>query len=133
MNKKKLLQLVILAGGKGSRLKEITKKESKPMLKIIDKKTFLELLIENLSRYPIDKILILCGYKYKNIFKKFHNKKINRIKITCIKEKKPLGTAGALRNASNLLEDNFFMCNGDTYFDINILDLFISKKKKRVL
>ena len=85
MNKKKLLQLVILAGGKGSRLKEITKKESKPMLKIIDKKTFLELLIENLSRYPIDKILILCGYKYKNIFKKFHNKKINRIKITCIK------------------------------------------------
>ena len=131
MNKKKLLQLVILAGGKGSRLKEITKKESKPMLKIIDKKTFLELLIENLSRYPIDKILILCGYKYKNIFKKFHNKKINRIKITCIKEKKPLGTAGALRNASNLLEDNFFMCNGDTYFDINILDLFISCKKEK--
>ena len=132
MNKKKLLQLVILAGGKGSRLKEITKKKSKPMLKIIDKKTFLELLIENLSRYPIDKILILCGYKYKNIFKKFHNKKINRIKITCIKEKKPLGTAGALRNASNLLEDNFFMCNGDTYFDINILPL-LCKKKKRVL
>ena len=40
MNKKKLLQLVILAGGKGSRLKEITKKESKPMLKIIEKKLF---------------------------------------------------------------------------------------------
>ena len=39
MNKKKLLQLVILAGGKGSRLKEITKKES-VMLKIIEKKTF---------------------------------------------------------------------------------------------
>lgn len=125
-------QLVILAGGRGSRLKELTSNKPKPLVKIKNNKTFLDALIENFSRYPINEILILCGYKYKRIYEKFHNKKINNITIKCTTEQRPLGTAGALKNSSSLLKDYFFLCNGDTYFDINIFDLALAYKTNKV-
>lgn len=133
MNDKKINQAVILAGGLGSRLKEITKKTPKPLIKI-NNLAFLDYLIFNLSRYGFNQILILTSYKHKLFLKKYHNKILYfNSKITCFREKKPLGTGGALLNVKKKLHSKFLLCNGDTYFDFNINDLEKNFKKNSLI
>jgi NDP-sugar pyrophosphorylase family protein len=74
------IDLIILAGGIGSRIKKITKKIPKPLIKI-NNKIFLEILIRNFSKYNFENIHILAGYKGRQIYKKFNNKIFNFIKI----------------------------------------------------
>jgi len=117
INKK--IDLVILAGGKGKRLRTITKnKVPKPLVKI-NGKPFLDLLLQNLSKYNFDNIFILCGYKGYQILKKYNKKKINNKLISCVIEKKPMGTGGALKNIKNKISKKFLLVNGDTFFKIN--------------
>ncbi len=122
MSLKLVDQAVIYVGGLGTRLKKLTKKTPKPLIRV-NKKPFLNHVIKNLSRFGFREVILLCYYKSELFFKKYHNKNIYGIKIKCIKEKKQLGTAGSLLNAKILLKKNFLLCNGDTYFDINLNDL----------
>ena len=94
MNKKNI-DLVILAGGKGTRIKKYLKGYPKPMLKF-NKKYFLTYILNLTSKYNFNKIFILTGYRSKIIFKNFHNKSFNLIKVKCLKENDEMGTAGAL-------------------------------------
>ena len=112
------VDLVILAGGKGSRIKKFLGKDPKPLLKI-KKINFLQILLNKYAKYNFRKIYLLIGYRSKKIFNKFHNKEINFIKINCIKEKKLMGTGGCLFKLRNKL-DNFILVNGDTFFDIDV-------------
>ena len=124
-------QAVILCGGLGTRLGKITKITPKPLIKI-GKEPFLNSLIERLAKYKLDKILLLCSYKSKKFFKKYHNKKINKFtKVICIDEKRLLGTGGALVNAKNKLANYFYLLNGDTYFDGDLLQLNENFNKKK--
>lgn len=124
---------VILVGGKGSRLKNLTKNQAKPLLPI-NRKPFLDYLIYYISQYNFDKIFLLCSFKQQNFFKKYHNRKILGVQIICIKEKKPLGTGGALFNLKNRIKKDFFLFNGDSFFPIN-LDLFykFSIKEQKII
>ena len=124
----KYLDLVILAGGKGTRIRNFTKNNPKPLVKIGDY-TFLDLLLGNISKYHFRKIFILAGYKGDKIYKKYHNKIINLIKIECIVEKKPLGTGGALKLIKEKLTNNFFVINGDTIADFNFYEMIKLKKQ----
>lgn len=123
------MQLVILCGGKGTRLKKLTKKTVKPML-LFNKKPFLERLIEYFYKQGFKKILLLCGYKsiqIKNYFKK--RKKYN---LQFSTENKALGTGGAIKNAYNLLDDKFILINGDSFLPENYKKFnskLIAKKK----
>ena len=128
MNK---VDLVILAGGKGTRIKRLLADKPKPMAQF-NKKFFLEYIIQNLSKYNFENIYILTGYKSKIIYKKFHNRKYNFTNITCIKEKKPMGTGGALYKLKELKKNDFILVNGDTIFDINITSLINSTKKNSI-
>ena len=122
------LDLVILAGGKGSRIKKYLKGLSKPMSRF-NKKYFIEYIIQNYSKYNFNKIYILTGYRSSHIFKKFHKKIYNFIEIECLKEKKLLGTGGALHILKKKKVKDFILLNGDTIFDIDLNDLIKSKKK----
>ena len=95
MKSKLNLDLVILCGGKGSRLGVLTRKIPKPMIKIL-KQPFLQHLINFYKKNNFQNIYLLAGYKGYQIKKKFHNSKQNLTPIKCIIEKKPLGTGGAL-------------------------------------
>ncbi len=131
VSKNTINQAVILCGGLGSRLGQITKKTPKPLIKI-NNKPFLDYLIEKLCRIRITKILLLCGYKSEKFFRKYHNKKPNNFtKITCYKEKKLCGTGGALVNAKKKLDKIFFLLNGDTYFDGDLFHLAEEFDKKK--
>ena len=129
--KPNLSQAVIFCGGLGTRLGNITRNYSKPLLKI-NNKNFILYLIKNLFRYGITEALLLCHYKYKDYKRLFNNKKYFGVKIKCVYEKELLGSAGALINAKKYLKPIFLVSNGDTFFNFNILDLykkFYSEKK----
>ena len=137
-----ITQAVIVCGGYGKRLGKITLKTPKPLINVKNL-TVLEHIIKNLSRFGIKKVILLGLYKFTLFKKKFHNKILFGVKIFCIREKKLLGSSGALYHARKKLEKNFLFCNGDTFFDINISDLiynyykskkiaFIALKKMRV-
>jgi len=111
------MQAVILVGGLGTRLRKMVSDVPKPMAPV-GEKPFLEILIQNLKNNGIHNILLLTGYKARLIENYFKTKQEGGLNIRFSKEKKPLGTAGALFNAWKNLEDEFIVLNGDTFFDI---------------
>lgn len=103
----KHLDLVILAGGLGSRIKNITKKKPKPLIKF-GKLSFLRNLINYFAKYNFNKIYIIAGYKGDLIKETFHNKIINLTKIECILEKNLKGTGGALNELKKKKNKKFY-------------------------
>ena len=122
------LDLVVLAGGKGSRIKSLLRNRPKPMA-IFNKKPFLEYIIQNYSKYHFKNIFILTGYKSDIIYKKFNNKYYNFNLIKCLKELRPMGTAGALSILKKKNVNDFILINGDTFLDINLNQLIKSCNK----
>ena len=127
----KNIDLVILAGGKGSRIKEFLGNKPKPMIKF-NNIHFLQYLVNSLSKFSFNKIYILAGFKHKVIFNQFHNKMFNLTKIKCLKEKKLMGTGGALLNLKKEKVNDFILVNGDTIFDVNINNLIKSCGGKKI-
>ena len=121
MKKNNKIDLVILAGGKGSRVRNFLHGKPKPLLKI-NNLSFLQILLNEYAKYPFSNIYILAGYKGNIIYKRFNDKYINFIKIKCFVEKKLLGTAGALRNLKKKINNDFLLVNGDSFFDIKLND-----------
>ena len=118
------LDLVILVGGKGIRIKKYLKGLPKPMLKF-NEKHFINYIINFTCKYNLNKIYLLTGYKSSIFYQKYHNKTFNFVKIECIKEKKEMGTAGALYLVKKKIND-FILLNGDTLFDIDYSKLIKS-------
>lgn len=128
MKKNNKIDLVILAGGKGTRIKTFLKGLPKPLFKF-NNISFLQLLLNYYCKYPFENIYILCGFKGDKIYNKFNNKFINFVKIKCIIEKKPLGTAGALNGLKKLLENDFFLVNGDSFCEVKLNQFFFKSNK----
>ena len=125
----KNIDLVILAGGRGTRIKEFLGNKPKPMVKF-NNIYFLQYLINSLSKFSFNKIYILSGYKHKIIFNNFHNKVFNLTKVKCLKEQNLMGTGGALLNLKKEKMNDFVLVNGDTIFDIDLKNLIKICKKK---
>ncbi len=115
-------QAVLLVGGRGSRLGELTTTVPKPMLPV-GGRPFLDHLVETIARFGVDEILLLCGYLGHEIAARFDGTTCHGASVRCIVEPFPAGTGGALRVAESHLRDPFLLANGDTLFDINLLTL----------
>lgn len=126
---KKKIDLIIIVGGKGSRINRYTKKIPKPLIKF-SKISFVKHLMNYYSKHNFSNIYLLAGYKGALIKKKYNNKLINLIPIKCIVERKKLGTAGALSQLKNKINNDFLVINGDSFSDFNI-DNFINQKIKK--
>jgi D,D-heptose 1,7-bisphosphate phosphatase len=111
------MKLVIIAGGKGTRLglKDIPK----PMVEI-DSKPLLEHQILLAKRYGIEDIYILSGHLSEVIIDYCGDGSKWNVKITHIVEEIALGTAGAIKQLENTLNDRFIVFYGDTIMDINL-------------
>ena len=112
------MQTVILAGGRGTRLLPATDNMPKPMV-MIGEKPFLEYLILMLKRNSLKKILLCVGYLGDRIEDYFGDGKRLGIEIKYSREKELLGTGGALKLASDLLDEEFLLLYGDSYLDID--------------
>ncbi|WP_091332726.1 HAD-IIIA family hydrolase [Allochromatium warmingii] len=115
-------QALILVGGQGTRLGDLTANLPKPMLDI-GGRPFLQRLIEEVARHGFQDILLLCGYLADRIVDAFDGVTLHGARVRCIIEPQPLGTGGALRQAADRLDDRFLLLNGDSLFDFNLLDL----------
>lgn len=123
LNTKKVEQAVILAGGKGTRLRPLTYEIPKVMIPL-QGKPFLQHLIEMLKEYEIRDIILSVGYLKDQIKEYFGNGSKFGVKIRYIEEKEPLGTAGPLKLARDLLKSSFVMMNGDEYKEVDLNDMF---------
>ncbi len=124
------MKLVIIAGGKGTRLG--LKKIPKPMVKICGKPV-LQYQIELAKKYGLDEIYILTGHLSEIIENYFLDGKTFGVNITYFKDEEPMGTSGALKKISNFLNERFMVFYGDTIMDINLKKLIKFDKKNKSL
>ena len=127
------MKVVILAGGFGTRLSELTKTIPKPMVKI-NGKPIIVYIMELFARYGHKDFYIALGYKG-NFIKKFFKKKYPNWKINLIDTGKKTMTGGRLKRLmKHLKDDTFLMTYGDGVSDVNITKLikFHKNQKKTV-
>jgi NDP-sugar pyrophosphorylase family protein len=117
------MQVIILAGGLGTRLRPYTETIPKSMMNICGK-PFLEYQLTHLKNCGTKKVLLCVGYLGEQIEEFFGDGKNFGLNIKYSYEKNPLGTGGALKNAEPKIETSpFVVMNGDTYSDFELKEL----------
>lgn len=123
-----VMKAVILAGGKGTRLRPLTYAIPKPLLPI-NERPMLEHIILYLKKYGVTDIYITISYLGYQIKNYFNDGKDLGVNIKYVDEKKPLGTAGCLNLLKDELDDTFLLLGGDNLTTLEI-DKFIEFHKK---
>ena len=113
--------VVIMAGGKGSRLKPFTQLLPKPLVPIKEK-PIIDHLIDRFLEYKIKKIILSINDKSDILKAYFSNS--SRKNISFIEEKKPLGTAGSLYLLKNKINKDFLLTNCDILTDVEINNFY---------
>jgi NDP-sugar pyrophosphorylase family protein len=130
--KTKDIDVVILCGGRGERLRSILKDCPKPMVEI-NGRPFLDILIDYVVSFGFKRIILCIGYKGDKI-KHYYQKKDTSSIILFSEEKEPLGTAGAIKKAELLINSNpFFVLNGDSICQLDLNGFFNFHIKKKGL
>jgi len=118
----KIREAIVLAGGLGTRLRSEIGEFPKPLAPINDE-PFLTHVFKYLQKNGINKVVLSVGYKWELIEAKYGNQ-WEDISITYAVEKDRLGTGGAIRLGMKYIDsDDFYVLNGDTLFDVNLLTL----------
>ena len=112
------MKAIILSGGIGKRLKPMTDHVPKPLIPL-NNIPIIEWQIRYFKKFGVNECIICTGYKSEQIINYLKPKKLG-VKIDYSIEKTPLGTGGAIKNASNFIDDeNFFVINGDVITNID--------------
>jgi D-glycero-alpha-D-manno-heptose 1-phosphate guanylyltransferase len=115
-------QAVVLCGGLGTRLQDTVPQLPKALAPIGDR-PFLDYLLANLAKAGVREVVLCLGYKAEMIQSAYqHND--HGLSISVSVESKPLGTAGALKNAASLISsDSFLLLNGDSLVEVDYANL----------
>ncbi len=116
------MQAIILAGGMGTRLRPLTYTLPKPMLPIAGRPVLAH-LVESLAEAGCREVIITTNYLAEIVEDRLTRLSLP-IPVRCVKEHKPLGTAGCVRNLYDELEDRFLIIQGDAVADINYGDFW---------
>jgi NDP-sugar pyrophosphorylase family protein len=116
------MKAVILAGGKGTRLKPYTTVFPKPLMPINDK-PILEIVIRQLKLHGFGEVIITVGHLSELIITFFGDGSKFGVEIDYSREDKPLGTAGGLGLIKKELNETFLMMNGDVLTTLDFSDL----------
>jgi len=126
--KKLDIPVVVMAGGKGSRLDPFTKILPKPLIPIGDK-TILEIIFNKFIPYNVDHFYLSVNYKA-GIIKAFLEELQPQYTITYLEEDKPLGTAGSLYQLRGKVQKPILITNCDIIIDANYTDLLKYHRKE---
>src|SRR6202167_2092810 len=126
------MQAVILAGGKGTRLGAIGEGSPKPLIDV-GGRPFIQYLIENLRRFGIAEIVLLVGPFARDFAARLGDGVAMGVRLIHVSEDPAAGTAGALLRAAQHLAPEFLLLNGDSYFDVNLLDLAVRAQRRSAL
>jgi D,D-heptose 1,7-bisphosphate phosphatase len=116
-------QAVILVGGKGTRLGQLTQNVPKPLLEIGPGVRFLDPLLLDFARHGFTDIILLAGHLGDQVEAAYQGEQLLQSRIRVIREPEPQGTGGALRFAADHLDPWFVMANGDSLFEFNLREL----------
>ncbi len=116
------MEAIVLAGGFGTRLKQVVPDLPKPMAPVAGR-PFLEILLSTLARKGFTRVVLSLGFMAEKIIEHFGESYLGMDLVHEV-ESQPLGTGGAIRAAmARCATDHVFIFNGDTYLDIEVDEL----------
>ena len=124
------MKAVILAGGLGTRMGQLSNTVPKPMLKLAGK-SVLEHQLEALKKEGISDFIFVTGYLGEKIEEYFGDGSRFGVSIAYFRETEPLGTAGALFHLG--LTEDFLLCNGDLIFSFDLTSMLSFHREKKAL
>lgn len=131
----KNIDVIILCGGKGTRLKPLVSDRPK-VLAEVNGIPFVTLLINYVASFGFRRFILCIGYRGEQIRKycKYNNDRFSHLQVVFSEEKRLLGTAGAIKNAAGLIRSSpFLVMNGDTFCRLDFkrfLDFYFKKQAK---
>jgi len=118
------IDAVLMAGGRGIRLKPLTDTKPKPLLKIGDK-PIIEHNLDRLTLFGIDDLWISINYLGEQIENYFGDGSDRDIKINYVSEDRPLGTIGSVSKINNFQHDNILITNSDLLTNLDYEEFFL--------
>ena len=110
------MQAVIL---EGTRLRPLTSTVPKPVVPLVDR-PFISYMLEWLRSHGVEDVVMSCGFLASGVRNVLGDGSGLGIKLRYVEEPRPLGTAGAVKFAESLLDERFFMLNGDVLSDLDL-------------
>ncbi|MDP9315243.1 MAG: mannose-1-phosphate guanyltransferase [Chloroflexota bacterium] len=126
------MKAVVMAGGEGSRLRPLTINRPKPMVPLADRPVMAH-IFELLKLHGITEIIVTVQYLASIIQDFFGDGSALGLNITYSVEETPLGTAGSVKNAEDLLQEPFLVISGDALTDINLSNIINYHNEKQSL
>lgn len=117
------IDAVLMAGGKGERLRPLTEKTPKPLLKVGDK-CIIDHNIDRLLSYGVKHINVTVNYLKEQIEEHFREPK-GDVQVQTVREPKYLGTIGSLRFVKEFFNDTILVMNSDLFTNINFEDFYL--------
>lgn len=124
------MQVVVLAGGIGSRLRPWTNDVPKPLLPMLDA-TLLERVVEGVPSDLVDEVIVAGGYKVELIREYFAKADVD-FDVRIVPEDQPLGTGGALGNCRDIVSGRFACFNGDIVSSLDVGPMLEQHSKMNV-
>ena len=121
------LDAVLMAGGKGERLRPLTELTPKPLLKVGDK-AIIDYNIDNLISFGVSHISVTTNYLGEQIEKHFEEPR-EEVKVNCVREPQYLGTIGSIKFVETFYNDTILLMNSDLFTNINFEDFYLHFKR----
>lgn len=110
---------MIMAGGEGTRLRPLTSNQPKPLMPLANR-PMMEHVVRLLKRHGFDEIVVTLAFLPQTIRSAFGDGSELGVSISYATEETPLGTAGSVHNARDLLDDTFMVISGDVLTDVDL-------------
>ncbi|OPX57844.1 MAG: Bifunctional protein GlmU [Methanobacterium sp. PtaB.Bin024] len=126
-----MIKAVLMAGGKGSRIRPLTLSRPKPMIPVANR-PMIEYIVEKVKKSGYNELIVTLSY-LKSQIKNLLEKDYPDMNITYSIEQKPLGTAGGVKKAAKYIDDTFFVLSGDVLVDVDLNEILHFHKKNNAL
>ena len=126
------MKAVVLAGGEATRLRPLTCNTPKMMVPVLNR-PFLEHLVNYLKAHDIIDIVLAVGKLPEQVRDHLGDGSKLGVSIVCSMEAFPMGTAGAVKNAEEFLDEPFFVFNGDIFTDIDLTAMWRAHRQSSVM
>jgi dTDP-glucose pyrophosphorylase len=121
------IDAVLMAGGKGERLRPLTEKTPKPLIKVGDK-CIIDYNIDHLIEYGVENINVTVNYLGEQLEEHFKEPR-NEVQVKTVREPKHLGTIGSIRFVKEFKNDTILVMNSDLFTNIDFEDFYLHYKE----
>ena len=126
------IKTIMMAGGKGTRLRPLTLLRPKPMIPLVNK-PIIQYTVDRLKKFGFNDIIMTLNYMSTNIKNYFKDGSDFGVDIRYSVEKWPLGTGGSVKKAEKYINNTFMVVSGDVLTDVNFKEVLDFHKEKGAL